>query len=172
LKHGSVKLYVMRHGPAEDQAASGIDGDRALTGPGRQRVRAVARILAQEGEEPLHVVTSPLVRAVQTAEIVAILTKLTDRGGTLTVSRDMAPGGDAAALAQRIASEGQKRVMLVGHEPDLSNLAGALLGRFEHVFEKAAVVGIHLSSGADRARLRFVLDPKTLAFHPDARGAA
>lgn len=161
----------MRHGPAEDQAASGVDGHRALTGSGRERVRAVAKILVEEGEEPAHVVTSPLVRAVQTAEIVAIVTKLSDRGGTVTVLRDMAPGGDAAALARRIASEGQKRVMLVGHEPDLSSLAGALLGTFERPFDKAAVLGIHLSSGADRARLRFVLDPKALRFDPDARGA-
>ena len=92
-----MKLYVMRHGPAEDQAASGIDEDRALSTPGRERVRAVAKILTAEGEEPAQVVTSPLVRAVQTAEIVAIATKLSDRGGTVTVLRDLAPGGEAKA---------------------------------------------------------------------------
>jgi phosphohistidine phosphatase len=167
-----VKLYVLRHGPAEDQSASGDDGDRALSAPGRERVRAVAKILTDEGEEPAEVVTSPLVRAVQTAEIVAVVTKLSDRGGTVTVSRGLAPGGDAVALARRLASQGQKRVMFVGHEPDLSHLAEALLGTFEHPFEKAMVVGLQLSSGASRARLRFVLDAKMLRLDPDLRGTS
>jgi|HubBroStandDraft_1064217.scaffolds.fasta_scaffold213880_2 phosphohistidine phosphatase len=166
-----MKLYVMRHGPAEDQAASGIDEDRALSTPGRERVRAVAKILTAEGEEPAQVVTSPLVRAVQTAEIVAIATKLSDRGGTVTVLRDLAPGGEAETLAWRMASEGQKRVMFVGHEPDLSQLAAALLGTFERPFDKATVVAIHLSPGEPRGRLRFVLDPKALRLDPDARDA-
>jgi phosphohistidine phosphatase len=166
-----MKLYVMRHGPAEDQAVSGIDDHRALSAPGRERVRAVAKILTAEGEEPVHVVTSPLVRAVQTAEIVAITTKLSDRGGTVTVLRDLAPGGEAEALAWRMASEGQKRVMFVGHEPDLSQLADALLGAFERPFDKAMVVAIHLAPGETRARLRFVLDPKALRLAPDARDA-
>jgi len=96
-----VKLYVLRHGPAEEQAASGFDGDRALSAPGRERVRAVAKVLTEEGEEPAEVVTSPLVRAVQTAEIVAVVTKLSDRGGTVTVMRDLAPGGDAVALNKK-----------------------------------------------------------------------
>jgi phosphohistidine phosphatase len=167
-----VKLYVLRHGPAEDQAASGVDGDRALSPSGRERVRAVAKVLTAEGEEPAEVVTSPLVRAVQTAEIVAVMTKLSDRGGTVIVLRDLAPGGDAVALARRLASEGQKRVMLVGHEPDLSHLVEALLGSFEHSFDKAMVVGLQLASGSPRARLRFVLDPKTLRLDPDARDAS
>jgi phosphohistidine phosphatase len=166
-----VKLYVMRHGPAEDQAASGDDGHRALTESGRERVRAVARFLVEAGEEPVHVVTSPLVRAVQTAEIVAIVTKLGERGGTVSVLNDMAPGGHAVALARRLASEGKKRVMLVGHEPDLSSLASGLLGSFERPFDKAAVLGLHLSSSHDLGRLRFFLDPRALRFDPDARTA-
>jgi len=165
-----MKLYVMRHGPAEDQAASGADAHRALTPAGRERVRAVAKVLTENGEAPAQLVTSPLVRAVQTAEIVAVTSGLTDRGGTVAVLSEMAPGGGAVALARRLASGGQKRVMLVGHEPDLSNLVAALLGSFERPFDKAAVVGIHLPSGPAPARLRFVLDPKALRFDPDARG--
>ncbi len=167
-----MKLYVLRHGPAEDQARSGVDGDRALSASGRERVRAVAKVLTEEDEAPAEIMTSPLVRAVQTAEIVAIATKLGDRGGTVSVQRELSPGGDAVALARRLASEGQKRVMLVGHEPDLSHLAEALLGgSFEHPFEKGMVVGLHLSSDSPRARLRFVLDSKMLRLDPDARDA-
>jgi phosphohistidine phosphatase len=164
-----MKLYVMRHGPAEDQATSGVDGDRALSSSGRARVKAVAETLTQLGEEPLFIVSSPLVRAVQTAEIVALVTKLGDREGALEVRRGIAPGGDGVALAHALVAEGRKRVMLVGHEPDLSELVGALVGTFGRAFDKAMVVGLHLPSVTGRGRLRFVLEPKTLKLSPDAR---
>jgi phosphohistidine phosphatase SixA len=57
---------------------------------------------------------------------------------------------------------------LVGHEPDLTALASALLGPFPYSFDKAMVVAIQLAADGD-ARLRFILDPKTLRLDPDAR---
>ena len=157
----------MRHGTAEEDADSGADSDRALTLPGRQRVRDVARALLDGGEEPFDVLTSPLVRAVQTAEIVALVTGLRHKQGTVRVRRELVPGGESAPLAVRLASQGRKRVMVVGHEPDLSALVSTLLGStFGRAFDKAAVVSLHLSSETGRARLRFVLDPGTLAFEP------
>jgi phosphohistidine phosphatase len=157
----------MRHGPAEDNAASGVDADRALTSAGRDRVRGVAKALLAAGEEPLRIVTSPLVRAVQTAEIVAVVTKLGDRGGNVEVRREIAPGGDGVELAYRLAAEGAKRVMLVGHEPDLSALVSTMLGEFSRPFDKAMVVGIHPVAEGARPKLRFVLDPKLLKLQPD-----
>src|SRR5579859_7952669 len=142
-----MKLYVMRHGPAEDGAASGLDGDRALTPSGRERVRLVAKVLLDAEETPMRIVTSPLVRAVQTAEIVAITGEIGVRGGTVEVRREVAPGGDGAKLLERLALERAKRVMLVGHEPDLSALVNGLLGEFSRPFEKAMVVGIHVPDG-------------------------
>jgi phosphohistidine phosphatase len=162
-----MKLYVMRHGSAEEHAESGVDGDRALTGPGRDRVRAVAKVLVDAGEAPIRILTSPLVRAVQTAEIVAIVTKLGEREGVVEASRDIAPGGDGATLARRLAVEGRKRVMLVGHEPDLSTIVGRLLGEFDRPFDKSMVVGLHIPADAGPVRLRFVLEPKTLRFDPE-----
>jgi len=87
------------------------------------------------------------------------------------VLRELAPGGDAPALARRLASGGQKRVMLVGHEPDLSTLAAALLGTFERPFDKAMVVALHVSTGPAPGRLRFVLDPKSLCLDRADRAA-
>src|ERR1700733_12840715 len=111
-----MRLYVMRHGPAEDHAESGLDGDRPLSASGRGRVCEVAKTLVRDHEEPLSIVTSPLVRAVQTAEIVALLTGLGERHGTVEVRREMASDGRAARLVDRLVAEGAKRVMLVGHE--------------------------------------------------------
>jgi phosphohistidine phosphatase len=154
-----MKLYMMRHGPAEEDAASGHDADRALTTAGRERVIHVAKALIAAGEGPREVLTSPLVRAVQTAEIVAIVT----HAANLRVRREVAPGGDGARLAHFLASGGQKRVMLVGHEPDLSELLSALVGvPLARPFDKAMVTGLHLSRDSGEARLRFVLDPRTL----------
>lgn len=134
-------------------------------------MRSVAKALVEFGEEPLAIITSQLVRAVQTAEIVALATKLSERDGAVEVHRDMAPGGEAFELARSLARKGRKRVMLVGHEPDLSALASALLGDFGEPFEKAMVVGVQLSSGG-AGRLRFILNPKTLHLEPDARDRA
>ena len=161
-----MKLYVMRHGPAEEHSESGADGDRALTASGRDRVRAVAKALYDQGEAPAHIVTSPLVRAVQTAEIVALGTKLFDRDGTVEVRRAVAPGGDAARLALGFAQESRRRVMFVGHEPDLSALVSRLVGAFGRGFEKGMVVGVHVPDDGSPPHLRFVLDPKGLRFDP------
>src|SRR4051812_9306069 len=74
-----MKLYVMRHGPAEDSSASGRDADRVLTVAGRERVRLVAQALMDGAEYPFTIVSSPLARALESAEIVAEVTQLSRR---------------------------------------------------------------------------------------------
>ncbi|AKU95914.1 phosphohistidine phosphatase, SixA [Labilithrix luteola] len=182
-----MKLYVMRHGPAEDDSPTGRDADRALTPTGRDRVRHVARALLEGGEAPFIVLSSPLVRALQTAEIVASITGLDRRvadekkarasGGTgaVEVRREMAPGGDTLGLVGELARAGRKRVMVVGHEPDLSLLVSRLIGRLpSEGMLKAMVVGVKLTPTAPEvqgsgftSKSRFVLDPKTLAWQRD-----
>lgn len=179
-----MKLYVMRHGPAEDDSPTGRDGDRALTRDGRERTRAVARALLNEGEAPFTIVSSPLVRALQTAEIVAGTTDLERRvreskatgaaPGVVEIRREMAPGGDALALVFEYLRSGRKRVMVVGHEPDLSTLVSRLAGRYpEQGMLKSMVVGLKVDApkegGPPRpegiaCEFRFVLDPKTLSW--------
>lgn len=163
----SVRLYVMRHGPAEDEAASGRDEDRALSASGRERVRNVARALVDADEAPVRIVSSPLVRALQTAEIVAAATKLSGRG--VEVRRELAPGGDGLGLVRRSWGEDKRRSLIVGHEPCLSALIAQLIGEPAPVpMEKAMVVGLSVKS--DATALRFVLDPKVPAFTIDRRG--
>jgi phosphohistidine phosphatase len=167
-----MKLYVMRHGPAEESAASGHDGDRALTASGRERVRSVAKRLVDEEEAPLLIVSSPLVRSVQTAEIVAAATKLTERGGVVETRRELSPGGDATELVKSLFAQKKKRVMVVGHEPDLSALITRLVGEPVPVpMDKAMVVGLQMRT-PDDVGLRFVLEPKALTFPIDARRAS
>jgi phosphohistidine phosphatase len=154
-----MKLYIMRHGPAEDQAPSGRDFDRRLTHAGRERTRLVAKELGRRGESPKRILTSPLVRTVQTAEVVIETLAL---GLTLEVRDELAPGGNAFVLVRQLLHDGAKRVMLVGHEPDVSVLSAEVLPGWSRSFEKAMVLGLKLAEGGEAER-RFVLEPKHLA---------
>jgi phosphohistidine phosphatase len=164
----------MRHGPAEDQADSGMDSDRALTTSGRERVRNVAKLLLQVDESPLLIITSPLVRAVQTAEIVAVMTRLNDREGSVQVRRELSPGsGGAGGLVAALDTRATKRVMLVGHEPDLAELVSMVVPKaMGRSFEKAMVIGLYVGDRHDASRIRFVLDPRALKLDPDLRGSS
>jgi phosphohistidine phosphatase len=158
----------MRHGPAADSSPSGSDAERDLTASGRERVRAVAQALAAQNELPLLVVSSPLVRTLQTAELIAA------RAGTevlVSTRRELAPGGNALSLVTELRLANHRRVMLVGHEPDVTILANALgIGPFPRGFMKGMVVGLSVPDANEdagarlSARMRFVLDPKTLTW--------
>jgi phosphohistidine phosphatase len=155
----------MRHGPAEDDAHSGHDGDRALTASGRERCHHVARTLAKIDEVPARIISSPLVRAMQTAEIVA---HVADVKGQIDARRELAPGGNHLRLVHELSEAGAARVMVVGHEPDLSTLVDRLLGKqMPEAMGKGMVVALKLSK--DHAELRFILEPKTLEILHDAR---
>ncbi len=156
-----MKLYVMRHGIADEAAASLHDFDRALTQKGRKRVRDVAKALASHDEAPALIITSPLVRAVQTAEIVAAVL---DPEEPVGVRQEIAPGGSALTLVSELLTNGPKTVMLVSHEPTCSELVRQLVGEegFSQAFLKAMVVGIRLDLES-KAKVRFILNPKTLA---------
>ncbi len=161
-----MKLYIMRHGAAEDSATSGRDEDRALTSSGRDRVRDIARALLLADEAPYVIFSSPLVRALQTAEIVAATVKTAD---AVQIRREIAPGGNARGFVRELAEKRRKRAMLVGHEPDLSDLVAQLAGAPpSQGMLKAMVVGISIAEGGE-TKLRFILDPKTMAWeHPSS----
>lgn len=159
----------MRHGPAEDDAADGLDSSRALTLPGRERVRVVAKHLAQIDEAPRLIVSSPLVRALQTAEIVATTIGVQS---PVEANRTLAPRGHAHEFVRECAAQNKKRMLVVGHEPDLSLLVGQLLEHpLPYGFMKAMVVSIRVPNEGGPCSLRFVLDPKSLQMLSDHRTA-
>jgi len=162
-----VKIYVMRHGPAEDQAATGRDFDRKLTASGRTRTELVAQELGERDEYPKRIISSPLRRTVETAAIVIAALRL-----DLELERreELAPGGDALDLVRSLAREGARRVMLVGHEPDVSRLTTRLWPGWSRGFDKAMIVALKVDRDALTsaskpgaiAELRFVVEPKRL----------
>jgi phosphohistidine phosphatase len=163
-------LFVMRHGIAEDQSASGVDGDRALTLDGRHGVRRVAHALKTFGEVPVRIVSSPLVRALQTAELTAAAL---DRPDAVAIARELALGGRTAKIARSVVLAADTNVMLVGHEPDLGDFVSELAGPIlSEGFLKAMVVGFMVRPDAAHPRgytasPAFVLHPKTLGIRTE-----
>jgi phosphohistidine phosphatase len=117
-----MAIYLIRHADAVPEQMPLVDENRYLTAGGRDAARDAGRRLGVVLDA---LYTSPLVRAVQTAELVAASSGF---AGTIEVDLDLAPGGDLRALAARLqAHEGD--VAVVGHEPGISALAGILTGR-------------------------------------------
>lgn len=111
-----MRLLVFRHGIAEDHSADGTDAARALTDQGVERTRAAARGLARIAEAPEVILSSPKVRARQTAREAAAAF-----GREVEVMDDLADGPPGAVL-QALAARAEGSAMIVGHEPMLSEL--------------------------------------------------
>jgi phosphohistidine phosphatase len=154
-----VRLTLIRHGEAGDDAPR--DALRSLTLRGRASVQRVGRALRRRGGDFTAVVSSPLVRALQTAEIVAAEVGF---GGRLLVSEALIPEAAverALDLVRSLANEDS--VALVAHEPILSMLAGELTGKDRYpALRKAEVLRFRLRDGLDgEAELRWRIDPDT-----------
>lgn len=135
-----MEIYIIRHGDAIDRNDPKVTGDamRWLTETGKSEVESSARLLAKLGVEPALVLTSPMVRARQTAEIV---TGLVGPAGGPTVSEHLVYGGSLAGVIDDVLRHGQPRqVVLAGHMPSIGALVGYLAwGAPEH--------GIQLRTG-------------------------
>ncbi len=120
-----MRLYLLRHGIAVPHGSPGIeDDDRPLTRAGRQSMRVVARGLKRLGLGLDAIVSSPLPRAKKTAEIVARRLRLEDR---LEFSDALRAGVSADSVAEWLASRTESSLMLVGHNPSLSDLINRLV---------------------------------------------
>ena len=161
-----MRLTLIRHGEAGDDAPS--DEQRALTKKGRADARRVGRALARRGVRFHAVISSPLVRAVQTAELVV---GAMDQRVRITVSEALLPEARPTLAVALIASLAHERSLaLVAHEPILSRLAAALLGLSKHpALRKGEALRIRLAdatdpTGASRGKpgaARWRIDPHT-----------
>jgi phosphohistidine phosphatase len=134
-----LELYLIRHGIA---AARGEeypdDSKRPLTNQGITRLRKEARALEQLGFSFDQILTSPLVRTRQTADIFAETLKSKPPVATTDA---LAPAGTPTAVIQEVAKYARKgRVALIGHEPNMGELAARLIGaRAPMEFKKGAI---------------------------------
>jgi phosphohistidine phosphatase len=136
----SVVLTLMRHGDAEPW--TGSDRTRALTPLGRAQVAAVTSNLIEAGWRPGSVVHSPLVRAVQTADIV--LDHLPRETPRVELEEVVSAG---SGLLQMLAELGLPDPVVIGHEPTMGELVALLLeARGRVPFGKAGVACVRLNT--------------------------
>ncbi|HEX7949460.1 MAG TPA: histidine phosphatase family protein [Candidatus Limnocylindrales bacterium] len=159
---GVLQLYLLRHADAGDPAAwSGLDANRPLSGKGRRQARWVGRWLSSMARPPEVVVTSPKVRASETAEIATA-----GWSNRPLVDERLAGGIELAGLAAVLAelAPTQQRVMLVGHDPDFSELASELLGA-SITLKKGAIARIDVPRPprAGSGTLRWLVPPEALS---------
>ncbi|HTB57962.1 MAG TPA: phosphohistidine phosphatase SixA [Polyangia bacterium] len=157
-----MRVTLIRHAEAGDDAPR--DEDRALTARGREDARRLGQALARRGVEFSLLVTSPLVRAVQTAEIVASEIRYRDR---IAVTELLVPEGTASQVVAFLKSterqlEESPSIALVAHEPILSAVAAALIGKPRHPpLRKTEALRIRLGQTPDgKGVLRWRVDAR------------
>jgi phosphohistidine phosphatase len=159
-----LELYLIRHGIAAERGKEWPDDSkRPLTPAGIARLRKAARGLNGIGVGFDQIVTSPLVRTRQTADVFA--EELKSKPPIVT-SDALAPAGTPAAVIQEIAKHVRKpRVALVGHEPNLGELAAQLIGaRVPIEFKKGGICRLDFDVLPPKGTgaLRWFLTPKML----------
>ena len=160
-----MEVYLLRHGIAVEQGTEGYsEAERPLTPDGIEKMTRAARGIAELVPEFDLILTSPLVRARETAQLAAEATKSAD---SIKVATGLLPGSamrDTYALLQD--HRAYRRVLLVGHEPHLSSFATYLLGGSSSVveFKKGALCRIDIAATATRqpGLLIYHLPPKVL----------
>jgi phosphohistidine phosphatase len=126
-----MHLYVIRHAEAAPQGQDGIerDEDRPLTPGGQEQARRLAHALRGRGVKLDKLLTSPLLRAKQTAE--TVIASWGDGAPPLEECAALAPGGKKKKLLRELLAAGSEAVGVVGHNPDLGVLIGWLIGEKE-----------------------------------------
>lgn len=152
-------VFLIRHGIAIDDAPGLGDEERFLTPEGRRKTQAVGGLLRKQVGRLDRLLTSPLVRAVQTAEIVARELECDD----VRVAMALVPGGKLSQVDAAIGdSSDVKRLALVGHEPSMSAIAAHLLGMssFPRAFKKAGVCAVTLREVGAPGVFEWFIAPK------------
>jgi phosphohistidine phosphatase len=120
-----IDLYIVRHGIAVDPGTPGIsDDERTLTAKGEKRMRQIARGLRKLDLKLDRIVTSPLPRARTTAEIIADALRARELLETTNV---LQTGSSAATVHRWLRGRPEERLMIVGHNPTLSDLVSLLV---------------------------------------------
>jgi phosphohistidine phosphatase len=157
-----MKLFFLRHGLAGNRNEwKGDDASRPLTDEGVKKMKTAAVTLDQLDLKLDVIITSPLVRARQTAEIVA---QKLDLNSKLVEDERLAHGFNVAHLqAVLLDHPGANVVMLVGHEPDFSETISALVGGGRIVCKKGGLALVELPNANSRhGELVWLIPPKVL----------
>ena len=161
---GPYELYLIRHAVAEERGDEWPDdAKRPLSDDGASRMRKAARGLDRLGVTLDVVVTSPLVRAKQTAELVAAAM---NPRPPIATAESLAPGGTYQEVVTDLEKQSRRtRIAIVGHEPGIGEFAARLIGsRHSLEFKKGAVCRIDVDAlpPSGPGDMRWLLTPKIL----------
>jgi len=157
-----MELYILRHGIAEDGHPGLPDSERALTPDGKKKLRVVARMAAHADVKPSLILTSPLKRALDTAQIAA---EALGYKGDLLQTNALAPTSHPKSVWDEIRlHRDQSQILIVGHEPLSSRVTAFLLAcpHLEIDFKKGAIARVDLEEFGSEPKgvLKWLLTPK------------
>ncbi|WP_321504180.1 phosphohistidine phosphatase SixA [uncultured Methanoregula sp.] len=161
-----MDIFILRHGKAETAGKGMPDGDRHLTVKGREDILAVARWLASQDYLFDVIAASPLVRAQETAAIVA---DTLGEPAHVVTWQNLVPGGDPDSVCREISGLAEDNlILLVGHEPLLSTLISRIITGEEGagiIMTKGGLAKIRNFSYAERpsGELHWLLTGKQMA---------
>ena len=159
----AIALHLLRHAHAGDSTTwEGPDEQRPLTKRGRHQAERLGRFLVASGTRPDAIVSSPRIRALQTAELVAEAL-----GMDIRLDLRLGDGYDLALLERIVQDTEVAAPMLVGHDPDLSFVLSTLCGASGLTMRKGALATIDVRRPfrVGGGTLRWLLPPDLL---PDA----
>jgi len=147
-----MRICLVRHSEAVDRVPPMPDAARYLTARGRVSFREMARRFRDAGGMPTRIFTSPLVRAVQTAEI---LSETLRYEGEIVLDPRLSPGFDVAKLASVLDDlPSEKEIAFVGHEPDLGDILTRLLSLPQgYAMRKGDIAALDLTTPAEPLRV-------------------
>jgi phosphohistidine phosphatase len=149
-----MELYFLRHGEADWPDWKKSDDERPLTKRGKKQMRDVAKFLDRLKVRPDLIVTSPLPRAAQTAEIAADYLQAKLRKDEL-----LAPGFGPSKLRTVLKRHRARVLMLVGHEPDFTQVISELTGASLKL-SKAGVALLDVDPESEEGKLLWLFPPK------------
>lgn len=158
-----MELYLLRHGAAADDSPTGRDADRELTEPGRQKLRNLLTAVANGGIVPEVIISSPYVRAWQTAEMAK---EILGCKQDIQLSDALVPESDPEEVWREIRTlhSGVPSLLLASHEPLMGRCASYLLGYPDLLidFKKGALFHIEMQQFGmhPRGLLKWMMIPR------------
>jgi phosphohistidine phosphatase len=168
------QLYILRHGIAVEPGTPGIpDDERPLTAKGEKRMRQIARAIRKLELKLDRIITSPLPRARATAEIVADALDCRER---LEIANVLRTGTAASSIQRWLGDRTEDRLMIVGHNPTLSDLVALLVhGKTQPQvcdLKKGGIAALARAAGrTDRYEIDWITTPRVVRGLAGADGA-
>lgn len=162
------RLILVRHAKTEQMSSSGSDFDRKLTVRGHSDAKLVADKLVKKGFQPALIISSPAVRAMETARIMATTFSLDVN--EVTVAPFIYDGNTTAGFLNEVAnlSKNHDSVMVVGHNPDMATLSMKLTNENFYNFPTASVtiIAFEIDDWIDmqvgKGKLEYYVSPKMI----------